>query len=812
MISEIRHAFRSLARTPSFTAIVLVTLALGLGVNTSMYTLVDVLLLRTVPFAQADRLLSIVGTTPQTRRDGFSFAEIDEIRAQAAGPGKAFETVTAFSQWNNTLAEPGKTAERLLSLDATADFFDTFRIQPMLGRAYTRDEEVPGRNQVVILSYSVWQSRFAGDPNILGRSIRLNAEQVNVIGVMPRSFVAPLFFGPVTLWRPITIPPHIVNDRGNRFFAAIGRLNPGVTPEQALAQLKPLAVRWAHDYPQTSKDRGFILLPPHKAAMDSTSEFMVWLLFGLGGAVLLVACANIANLQLARSTGNMHELAVRSALGASRARLILHQLAEPMVLALCGGLFGVLVAGWMNALLGSTIRIGFDASDTLALPMNGRVLLVAFLISLLTGLLFGLLPAWFASSSDVVSMLRQKTRASTSGRGPRLLRNALIVGEITTALAVLGVACVMVRGMDTLLKRDKGWDMDRLVAANIHLPEQSTYITEDKRRVAIDKLVRRLAQIPGAEHTAVCSTSPYFDYSKVVPIQIEGQAYEDPSKQPNAGYTMVTSEYFATLGIPLIEGRVFPADLKADSAPVVVINETMARRFWPGRSAVGRRFADRQGDKLVWREVVGVVRDIQFALNVTSPSTMYQVYKPLVNEPWGYLYLLVRGRDPARFKNDLRRAVTDVDPDVAVQELYTVPEAIDFYEHNIMVVNGTVAGFALLGLLLAAVGLYGVVSYLVAQRTNEIGIRIALGASWGDVLGLIMRHGVLLTLIGLVLGLGAGYGLNRLVGSMVPLMVASDPAALAVTAAALFAVAMVACWVPARRATKINPLDAIRTE
>lgn len=410
MLSDFRHALRSLTRSPGFTVIVLLTLALGLGVNTSMYTLVDVLLFRTVPFEDAERLVSILGTNPQTRFDGFSFAELAEIRAQTAGPGKAFESVTAFSQWNNTLAEPGQTAERLTSLDASADFFSTFRIQPMLGRAYTPAEEVPGRNQVAILSYALWQTRFAGDPHILGRSIRLNAEQVDVIGVMPPSFAAPLFFGPIDLWRPVTIPRHITNDRNNRFFTAVGRLNRGVTPAQAMAQLSPLAARWAHDYPQTSKNRGFNLLPPHKVTLDSTSEFMVWLLFGLGAAVLLVACANIANLQLARSTGNVRDLAIRSALGASRARLVLHQLAEPLVLSIGGGMCGVLIASWLNALIGRAIHIGNTDADTLALPMNGRVLVAAFAVSLLTSLLFGLLPAWFASRGDVVGTLRQKAR------------------------------------------------------------------------------------------------------------------------------------------------------------------------------------------------------------------------------------------------------------------------------------------------------------------------------------------------------------------------------------------------------------------
>jgi putative ABC transport system permease protein len=811
-MSDLKHAFTSLANSPGFTLVVLLTLALGIGVNTSMYTLVDVLLFRTVPFAEPDRLLSILGTNPQTQRDNFSFAEIDEMRAQAAGPGKAFETITAYSYWNNTLAEPGRSAERLLSLDGTVDFFTTFRSQPVLGRIYTAEEEVPGRTQVVVLSHRIWQTRFGGDRNIIGRSIRLNAEQVTVIGVMPTSFTAPLFFGPVDLFRPMTVPRHIVDDRNNRFFLAIGRLNPGVTPEQALAQLKPVAANWARDYPQTSKDRGFNLLPPHKMAMDSTSVFIIWLMFGLGAAVLLVACANIANLQLARATSNMRDLVIRSALGASRVRLIAHQLTESMVLAVGGGLLGVLVALWVNAWFGRSIWLGADASTTLALPMNGRILACAFLVSLLTGLLFGLLPAWFASRADVASALKQQTRSSTAGRAPRFMRHALIVGEVAIALALLGVAGVMIRGLDALLKREKGWDTGRVLLANIHLPEQSRYKTEDSRRLAIEKLTRRLAQMPGTEHTAVCSSAPLFGYSKDVQIHIEGQTSDDPTKLPTAGYTMITTDFFATLGIPLREGRLFPAELKADSPLVVIINETMARHFWPGQSAIGKRIGDRQDDRIVWREVIGVVADIQFALNITNPSTMLQVYKPLAHEPWGYLFLLARGPAPMSFKNEMRRVVSDLDPDVAVQEMYTVPEAADRFTHNLIVINNTLAGFALLGLVLAAVGLYGVISYLVAQRTNEFGIRIALGASRGNVLRLVLRHGMTLTVIGLLLGLGGAYALNRALAASMPRMAASDPPTLLATAIVLFAVALIATFIPARRATRLNPVDALRAE
>jgi predicted permease len=819
MFSSIRFAIRQLAKSPGFTIIAVVTLALGIGVNTSMYTLVDVLLFRSAPFPEPDQLLLIQGTTAQAQPDGFAFAEIEEMRAQAAASAvgaaagdqpRPFASITAFSGWNDALAEPGQPAERLASIDASADFFATFRVQPMLGRAYTADEEVPGRNQVAILSHALWQTRFGGDPNIIGRSIRLNAEQVTVIGVMPASFTYPLFWGKVDLWRPITIPRHIVEDRNNHFFGAVGRLNQGVTSAQATAQLKPLLARWAHDYPQHSTGRGVNLKLLHEVVMDSTGRFMIWLLFGVGGVVLLIACFNIANLQLARAAANTRDLAIRSALGASRTGLILHQLTESMVLALGGGVLGVLVGAWANELIGRAVRLGDGVN--LALPMNGPILGATFLVSLLSGLLVGLVPAWLASRGDLVTALKQQTRGATSGRATHRLRHSLIVAEVALALALLATAGVMIRGFGALLRRDQGWDTNRVLAANIHLPEQSTYNTEDKRRIMIDKLARRLAQIPHVEHTGICSTAPLFGYSKTLPIEVQGQTSDDPAKQPTAGYTMVASDYFATLGIPLREGRLFSPELKADSPPVVIINETMARHFWPNESALGKRIGDRQGDEVVWREVIGVVRDIQFALNIANPSTMFQVYKPMVHEPWGYMFLVVRGPTPAAFKNDVRRAVADIDPDVAVQEMYTIPEAADRFGHNIVVINNTLGGFALLGLLLAAIGLYGVISNLVAQRTGEFGIRLALGAKPRDVLGLVLRKGMLLTLIGLAIGGAIGVGLNFALQAAVPRMGGLDPATIGLVSVVLLAVALLACWVPARRATRIDPVEALRAE
>ncbi len=819
MLSSLRIATRTLLKSPGFTIVSLVTLALGIGVNTSMYTLVDVLLFRSAPFPEPGRMVSIQGTSPQSQHDGFSFAETEEMRAQvttpAGGAGPAnqthpLESLTTISFWSNTLAEPNQPAERLTSIDASADFFQTFRVQPALGRAYSAEEEVPGRNQVAVLSHALWQSRFGGDPHIIGRSIRLNAEQVTVIGVMPPSFAYPLLFGKIDLWRPITIPRHIVEDRNNRFFGVIARLNPGATLAQTQAELTPMAARWARDFPQTGKGRGFNVMDLQKSTMDSTSESFVWLLFGLAGFVLLIACANLANLQLARATANARDLAIRSALGASRGRLILHQLTECLLLAGAGGLGGVLVASWVNAVLGNAIRIG-DAGG-LPLPMDGRILGVALLVSLLTGVLFGLLPAWLASRPDVVTALKTQSRGSTSGRGSHFARQALIVFEVALALVLLGGAGVMIHGFRAFLKQDNGWDTGRVLVANIHLPEQSTYNTEDKRRVAIDKLVQRLAQIPGAEHTGICTTVPLFGYSKTIPIQVEGQTSDDPAKQITAGFTMIASDYFATLGIPLRAGHLFSPDLRADSPPVIIVNEALARKFWPHDSAIGKRVGDQQGDKIVWREIVGVVRDIRFAINAGQPDTLLQVYKPMVHEPWGYMHLVVRGPVPAVYKNDIRRVVTDIDRDVAVEELYTMPEAVDRFQHNLIVINNTLGGFALLGLVLAAVGLYGVISHLVAQRTNEFGIRIALGAKPSAVLALVLRKGIVLTFIGLALGGAGAYGLNRFLGGLMPRMAGSDPFTLLLVGVVLLLVALLACWIPARRATKVDPIVALRAE
>ncbi|MBE2213180.1 MAG: ABC transporter permease [Opitutaceae bacterium] len=805
-MASLRIALRSLLKSPGFTIVSLVTLALGIGVNTSMYTLVDTLLFRSAPYPEPERIVRVFATTASSQFDGFSFREIEEMRAQVS----SFESLTTSTYWNNTLSEPGSPAERLLSVDSSEHFFSTFRVQPALGRAFTADEQVPGRNQVVVLSHTLWQKRFGGDPAILNRSIRLNAEPVQVIGVMPADFEYPLLWGPVDMWRPITIPRVIVEDRTNGFFGVFARLKPGATIAQAKAELDALMARWAVDHPQTSSGRGVRVVTLQQATMDSTGKFFTWMLYGLSAFVLLIACANLANLQLARATAGAKDLAIRSALGASRSRLIVHQLTECLMLSFAGGGLGLMLAMWINDVLGSNIRIGLR--DGLALEMNVPIILATVLASLVAGLVFGLVPAWLASRTDVVTSLKQESRGSTAGRGHHFARQALIVAEVALALALLGGAGVMLRGFKTFLHRDAHWDTDRVVSATLHLPEQSTYVEPQKRIAAMDQMLRGLERLPGAESTAICSSLPIFGYSATRPIQVEGITSSDGKNLPQAGYTMVTPGYFKTLGIPLIEGRLFAEDIRPDSPPQIVVGQTLARQFWPGESAIGKQIVEGEGENLVRREIIGVVRDIEFPGNFAAAPTMLQIYKPFVHEPWGYQQLLVRSSTPGAYGPDLRRIVADLDPDVAVQEIRTVPEWIGVYWHNIFLVGETMAWFAALGLVLAGVGLFGVISHLVAQRTSEFGIRLALGASPGDVLRLVLRHGLTLTMIGLVIGLSLATALNVALRSFMPRTVDLDPLTLGATAAVLFTVALFAAWVPARRATKVDPLSALRAE
>jgi predicted permease len=801
-----RFALRSLLKSPGFTVIALLTLALGIGVNTSMFSLVDALLFKAAPFPEPGRLAMLQRITRQDRDTGFSAPELREIREKST----AFASHFVFTRDFSSVAEPGQPAERLNGIFTDAGIFTTLGIQPQLGRPYTAEETVPGRDHVLILAHSHWQQRYGGDPAVVGRVLRIDGVPHTIIGVMPAALEYRFLWGDASYWRPLAFTPNQLRNRGQRIFSLVGRLRPGGTTQQAAAELGPLASAQEKEFPQDYAGMRYGAAPLHEALMDDESRKISWMLLSLSGFVLLIACANLANLQLARATVSVRDFAIRAALGASRARLIGQQLTECLLLSLVGGGLGLLLALWINSLLEANIRIG-DKGGGMQLPIDGSVLLATAAAAILTGILFGIVPAWLASRTDVVGTLKAQSRGSTSGRGHHVIRHTLVVAEVTLALVLLAGAGMMQRGFARILALETGWDTKRVLTGVLPMPEQR-YDTPGKRLEFFRSIERRLTALPGVEHVALATSLPLWHYGNTRQITHDKLASADPATLPRASHVMITADYFNTLGIQLIEGRAFAADLKPDDPQQVVINEALARQFWPGQSAVGQRLGSIGTDQTTWAEVIGVVRSAESAVAFTNPPTAFHVYRSVAHETWTWIRFAVRSENPAALMESVRRAVAEVDPDLPADQLMTVDQFVERQQHNLIIVAQLLAGFAALGLVLAAVGLYGVISNIVAQRTGEFGIRLALGARPGDVLKLVLNRGLLLTAIGLVLGGLGAFGLGQFLASFMPRMIATDPVALCGTAVFLFAVAALACWLPARRATRVDPLTALRAE
>jgi putative ABC transport system permease protein len=807
--SPMRFALRSLLKTPGFTIIALITLALGIGVNTSMFSLIDALLFSNAPFPESERLVTLVRHTRGGQDDNFSEIEQRELREKTT----AFTSLTTYARDFSAVSEPGQPAERLNGILADANLFDTFRVQPQIGRPFTAEETQPGKDQVVLLAYSFWQDRYGGDPAVIGRVLRIDGDPHTIIGVMPASIEYRFLWGDSAFWRPLAFTPDQRNSRNNRPFSVTGRLKPGIAARQVGVELGPLAAAQEKDFPQDYAGLRYDVLPLHEAVMDRESRKISWMLLSLSGFVLLIACANLANLQLARATVSVRDFAIRAALGASRTRLIGQQLVECILLSTVGGGLGLLVALWINGLLQASIVIGDTGGRTgrLDLPISPEVLLLTIAASALTGVVFGIVPAWLASRTDVVAALKSQSRGSTSSRSHHHMRHALVVAEVTLALVLLGGAGMMHRGFGRLLGQDPGWDTARVLTGVFPMPEKR-YEKPEQRIEFYRSIERRLRALPGVENVTLATSLPLWHYGNVRRITSDALNGSDPTTLPRASVVMTTDSYFDTLGIKLIEGRTFPAGVKPGDAEQVVVNDALARQLWPGRSALGQRLGLINNGETKWAEVIGVARTAQSAASFTNPPTGLQVYRSVVHEPWSWVRFAVRSENPAGLVDSVRRAVAEVDADLPADQVLTVKQFVGRTQHNLVVVAQLLGGFALLGLVLAAVGLYGVISNIVAQRTGEFGIRLALGAKPADVLRLVLGRGLVLTALGLVLGAAGAVGLGQFLASIMPRMIATDPVTLGGTAALLFAVAAVACWLPARRATKVDPLEALRAE
>jgi predicted permease len=801
-IQDTRYGLRLLKKKPGFTVIAVLTLALGIGANTAMFSVLNTYLFRALPYPQSERLVRVFRTSPHSQFWPHSPANFMAMREK----NSVFEQMAAYNGIGPNLVEEGQAAERLQGFAVTADFFPALGVQAALGRVFTAEEDQPGTNLVVVLSDRFWQRRFGGDPNVIGRPLRLDGESVKVIGVMPPGFDHPLLWGQVDVWRPIAFAPDQRQNRGNNYLRAFARLKPGVTLAQGQQAMIALFANIAKEN-SSNQGESVRLEPLQQSMSDTIGRKVMWFTFGLAGFVLLIACANLANLQLVRTAARAREYAVRAALGAGRGRLLRQSLTESLTIALLGG---ALSFGLALVSVEFISRRLFSELPGAHVSLDLRVFGFALLASVLTGLIFGVVPAWLASRTDVNQALKENPRGSIGGSHHRL-RHALIVGEIAFALVLLAGAGLFLRGLHRFAQLDPGWRVDGLLTAQIGL-RGANYANPPQRVAFYQRLEERLRALPGVEQVALSNSQLVWGFNSSGSHIIEGQPEPPPGQWPEFFQEPVSPSYFETMGIRLLQGRVFTSADTADRPGVAIVNETLARRFWPGESAVGKRIG-RPGQNPNWMEVVGVVNDVAFPASLGEPYTRLQSYRPLAQVAWGSVNISLRtSAMPETLAGVLRRAVAELDPTQPVHRIRTARSMVEQGLGSISLLGTLLGAFAALGLLLAAIGIYGVVSYSVVQRTGEIGIRIALGAQVRDVLWLVLAKGVRLILVGALLGLGGAYAVSRLLIAAIPTLPTRDPAALVVITLTIVVVALAACYVPARRATRVDPMVALRYE
>jgi putative ABC transport system permease protein len=808
MFQDLRIGLRMLLKDKGFTVVAALTLALGIGVNTAMFSVLNTYLFRALPYPNSDQLVRVFRTSIHSQNWPHSPGNFFDQREK----NNVFDKMVAYTFSSPNLAEPGQPAERIRALVATSDFFPALGVQPALGRVFVPEDhetsERVGAGPVVVISDRFWMKRFGGDPNVVGRTLRLDGQDVKVIGVMPPGFDHPLLWNTVDVWRPLAFNAEGRQNRDSNWLRTFARLKPGVTIGQADQAMKALAAAISKE---TSRNQNESLrLEPLRLSMSNDiGRKIMWFTFGLAGFVLLIGCANLANLQLVRTAARAREFAVRAALGAPALRLLRQSLVESVIIALIGGALSLALAMWG---VGFISRRLFSELPGAKVSLDLGVFAFALLCSVLTGLIFGTVPAWLASRADVNQALRENVRGSSAGRSHQRLRSALIVVEVAFALILLTGAGLFLRGLQRFANLDPGWRVDGLVTAEISLP-RAKYENDDQRRAFYQRLEERLAALPGVERVALAGSQPVGGFNASGSFMVEGQPEPAAGQYPEVFQEPVSAGYFDTLGIRLLSGRAFTSADTADRPAVVIISETTARRFWPNESPIGKRIGSANPNQRNWREVVGVVNDVGFPASLGEPYTRFQSFRPLAQMTWDGVNIALRtSAAPESIANALRGAVAELDPTLPAHQIRTARSLVERSLGSVSLLGTLLGAFAALGLVLAAIGIYGVISYSVAQRTGEIGIRMALGARTLDVLRLVLSKGARLILLGTLLGFGGAYAAARFLASAIPTLPTRDPMAMAAITLALIVVALTACYLPARRATKVDPMVALRHE
>lgn len=793
LAQDVRFALRMMRKNPAFTAVAILVLALGIGANTAIFSMVQALLLNPYPFPEPDRLMSVQASHRTSWTTATGYREFLDWQEQ----NTVFEDM-AIVPWTGMYTLTGnREPQRIIGGETTASFLHVLGIQPLFGRFFTEQETGLAAQRLVLLSYAAWQNRFGGRADILGRKVVLNETPYTVIGVMPSRFAFP---GRTTceFWTPLRDDP--VNSRGNHQYQVIARLKPGISIERAQTDMSLIARRNEQLYPWSNKGWGIVVTPLARTLAKQTAAPLT-VLFATVALVLLLACVNIAGLMLARASGRMKEMTVRASLGASRVRIVRQMLTESVLLSLIGGGAGIFFARRLMDVLRKATPAGLGLDS--ALRLDSHVLEFTLAVSVITGVVFGLAPALHGSKTGPGAALTKGGAAGTRSRG-RLL-GALVAGEVALAVVLLIGAGLLVKDLLTLLHEDTGIRAEHVLTFALDLPH-SLYSTPQRTSLFFDELLSSLRSLPSVYSAAAVITLPMTGGYSSSRFEIEGHPEPADLERTRAQNNISTPGYFRTIGIPLLRGRDLDDSDNAKSLPVMIINQEFARRFFPNEDPIGKRIQTRD-----WRTVVGVVGSVKHQQPWRPPEPM--MYIPFAQEPAGSMWVAVRtAGDPQKLATAVRGTVRSLDPDLPLLSMRTMREVISDSVNEPRLLASFLAGFAGFALILAAVGVYGVVAYSVSQRTHEIGVRIALGASPGNVLALVAKKAAALAAGGVLIGVPAALGVSRLIGSLLHGTSPLDPTVFAGIPAVLIAVALAASYIPARRAARVDLIQALRCE
>jgi putative ABC transport system permease protein len=806
---DIRYGARMLWKHRLATLVCAAALALGIGANTAMFSVAEAFLLHSVPFENPDRIVALVNVRPEQNIDRNSVAPATYLEWQAQA--KSFEQMGAY-EWDEVNLTGNREPEKVQGFDVSANFFGLLGVQPKMGRAFLPEEEQPGKDQEIILSYGLWERRYASDPNILNKTVKVDGKAFTIIGVMDKGFDFPM---PAEAWMPLALDVKQRSERNSRYLWPLGKLKSEISLKQATAEMSGLVQRQAEAYPDSSKGWQLRVMPVREFATSDITRQYTLLLMGAVGFVLLIACADVANVQFARISGRQRELAVRAAMGASRARIVWQLLTESILLALLGSAAGLLFAQWDITLI--LAHMPADVAKFVAgwktISLDANAFLFTLAIALVSGILAGIAPALLTSRTNVSETLKESGRGSSAGRARHRLRNALVVAEISLSLVLLVGAGLLVKNFAALISVNERYRPESILTMNVSLPELQ-YKAKPGRLTFHEQVLQRLSTLPNVQSAAMVTYVPYADGggASIRAFTIEGHTPKERGELNTAIVQTSSPNYFGLMQIALHEGREL-GDTDADgTVPVAVISKSLARRYFLEENPLGKKLKIVQGDdSSPWLTIVGIVEDVHYSW--ISKEDVPTIYRTFRQSPPYYASLVLRtGGDPLSLVPAVRSQVSAVDPELSLYNIKSLATVISDSIVGIGYVAVMMGILGIIALVLASVGVYGLMSYAVSERTNEIGIRMAMGATAKDIQRLVMGKGALLTVIGMGIGLPLAFVLANALSSLLFGVKVADPVAFIVLPVVLAAVATLASYLPARRAVRVDPITALRYE